>query len=187
MPRKTRASRTSTSSPSSTFDSDRFLSEKNQEDFEKLNLKRNIWAERKVLLDELDPELRRIFEHRGWLHLLDISHPPLATLIREFYLNLSVHSYDANTLVRSWVQGVGYTITPSVVATALGVLVVQHPVFPYDESPPLDEIMSYITGLLSSGILILRSPLLSSLRFIIYSLGLLVILFSPSLICTPFL
>ena len=144
MPRKTRANRTSTSSPSPTFDSERFLSEKNQEAFEKLNLRRNIWAERKVLLNELDLEIRRSFERRGWLSLLDISHPPPATLIREFYSNLSIYYYDANTLVKSWVRGVGYTITPSVVADALGVLVVQHPVYPYDESPPLDDIMSYI-------------------------------------------
>ena len=115
IPRKTRANRISTSSPSPTFDSERFLSEKNQEAYEKLNLKRNIWDERKVLLDELDGEIRRNFERRGWLPLLDISHPLPATLIKEFYLNLSVYSYDANTLVRSWVQGVGYTITPSVV------------------------------------------------------------------------
>ena len=100
MPRKTRANRTSTSSPSPTFGSERFLSEKDQEAFEKLNLRRNIWAERKVLLDELDPEIRRNFERRGWLPLLDISHPPPAALIREFYSNLFVHSYDANTLVR---------------------------------------------------------------------------------------
>ena len=146
MPRKTRARRTSTSSPSPTFDSERFLSEKNQEAFEKLNLRRNIWTERKVLLDELDPEIRRNFECRGWLPLLDISHPTPATLIREFYSNLSVHSYDANTLVRSWVQGVGYTLTPSIVADALGVPVVLDPVYPYDESPPLDHIMSYIIG-----------------------------------------
>ena len=81
MPRKTRANRTSTSSPSPTFDSERFLSEKNQEAYEKLNLKRNIWAERKVLLDELDGEIRRNFKRRGWLPLLDVDHPPLATLI----------------------------------------------------------------------------------------------------------
>ena len=124
MPRKTRANRTSTSSPSPTFDSDRFLSEKNQEVFEKLNLRRNIWAERKVLLDELDLEIRCNFKRRSWLPLLDISHPPPTTLIKEFYSNLSVHSYDANTLMRSWVRGVGYTITPLVVADALGVPVV---------------------------------------------------------------
>ena len=31
-------------------------------------------------------------------------------------------------------------------ADALGVPVVQHPVYPYDKSPPLNDIMSYITG-----------------------------------------
>ena len=74
-----------------------------------------------MLLDELDGEIKRNFMRRGWLPLLDISHPAPATLIREFYSNLSVHSYDANTLVRSWVRGVGYTITPLVVADALEV------------------------------------------------------------------
>ena len=103
MPRKTRANRTSTSSSSPTFESERFLSEKNQEAYVKLNLKRNIWAKQTVLLDELDGEIRRNFERRGWLPLLDISYPPPANLIREFYSNLYVHSYDANTLVRSWV------------------------------------------------------------------------------------
>ena len=78
--------------------------------------------------------------------MLDIDHPPPATLIREFYSNLSVHSYDSNTFVRSWIQGDEYTITPSVVAAALGVLLVQYPIYPYDESPPLNDIMSFITG-----------------------------------------
>ena len=76
MPWKTRANRTSTS-PSPTFDHVRFLSEKNQEVYEKLNLRRNIWAERKVLLDELDGEIRRNFKRRGWLPLLEISHPQI--------------------------------------------------------------------------------------------------------------
>ena len=31
-------------------------------------------------------------------------------------------------------------------ANSLGVPVVQHPIYPYDESPPLDDIMSYIIG-----------------------------------------
>ena len=146
MLRKPRANRTSTSSPSPTFDSERFLSEKNQEAYEKLNLYRNIGAERKVLLDELEGEIRRNFDRRGWLPLLDVDHPPLATLIREFYSNLSVHSYDSNTLVRSWIRGEEYTITPSVVAIALRVPLVQHPIYPYDESLLLDDIMSFITG-----------------------------------------
>ena len=144
MSRKTRANRKVSSSSVPFFKSERFLSEKNQEMYEKLNHKRNIWAERKVLLDELDLKIRRNFEHRGWLPLLDISHPPPATLIREFYSNLSVHVYDSNTLVRSWIRGEEYIITPFVVANAFRVPMVQHLVCPCDESPPLNDIMSYI-------------------------------------------
>ena len=80
-----------------------------------------MWTEWKVVLDELDLEIRRNFEHRGWLPLLDVDHPPLSTLIKEFYSNLSVHSYDSNTQVKSWIRGEEYTITPSVVASSLGV------------------------------------------------------------------
>ena len=79
--------------------------------------------------------------------LLNVDHPPSATLIKEFYSKLSVHSNDSNTqCVKSWIQGEEYTITPTVVASALGVPKVQHPVYPYDKSPPLDDIMSYLTG-----------------------------------------
>ena len=93
--------------------------------------------------------------------MLDFDHPPHATLIKEFYSNLSIHSYDSNTQVKSWIRGKEYTITPMIVASALGVPMVQHPVYPYDESPPLDDIMSYLTNLLSNGVLILGSPLMS--------------------------
>ena len=48
----------------------------------------------------------------------------LAALIREFYSNLSIHVYDSNTSVKSWIRGVEFTITPSVVADSLGVPVV---------------------------------------------------------------
>ena len=78
--------------------------------------------------------------------LLDVDHPPPTTLIKEFYSNLSIHSYDSNTLVRSWIRGEEYTITPTVMASAIGVPLVQHPIYPYDESPRLDDIMSYLTG-----------------------------------------
>ena len=78
---------------------------------------------------------------------MDIDHLPPTALIREFYLNFSVHSNDSNTqFMKSWIRGEEYVITPSVVASALKVPKVQHPVYPYDESPPLDDIMSYLTG-----------------------------------------
>ena len=60
---------------------------------------------REVLLNDLDGEIRRNFDRRGRLPLLDVDHPPPATLIREFYSNLFVHSYDSNTPVK-----VGYRV-----------------------------------------------------------------------------
>ena len=121
MVRKTRAHRTSTCTSTSCFDSERFLSEKNQETFEKLNIRRSVWAKRKVVLDKLDPKIRRKYKRRGWLPLLDIDPTPSATLIREFYLNLSIHYIDSNTqFVKSWIRGEEYIITPSIVAFALG-------------------------------------------------------------------
>ena len=46
----------------------------------------------------------------------------------------------------SWIKGEEYVITPSVVASALGVPLVQQLVYPYTKTPPLNDIMSYITG-----------------------------------------
>ena len=99
-----------------------------------------------MILDEVDPTIRANLESRGWLSLLEIDHPPLTALIREFFSNLSRHIYDSNTVVRSWIRGVEFTITLRVVAEALEVPIVTNPVYPYDESPPIDEVMSHITG-----------------------------------------
>ena len=139
--------------------------------FEKLNYKRKIWAECSVVLNDVDLAIRTNFENRGWLSLLEVDHPPPTALIREFFSNLSCHVYDSNTLVRSWIRGVEFTIAPKVVADALGVLVVREPVYPYEESPPLMTLCHTSLGLLSSGVLILRSRLLSLLRLPIFSLG----------------
>ena len=74
---------------------------------------RPVWAECKVNLDEVDPEICRNFERRGWLPLLEVEHPHPAALIREFYSNLSVHS-DFNNIqfVKSWIRGEEYVINP---------------------------------------------------------------------------
>ena len=80
------------------------------------------------------------------MSLLEIDHPSPTALIREFFSNLSCHIYDSNTVVRSWIRGVEFTITPRVVAETLGVSVVTDPIYPYDESPPIDVVMSHITG-----------------------------------------
>ena len=99
-----------------------------------------------MILDEVDPVIRANLESRGWLSLLEIDHPPPTALIREFFSNLSFHIYNSNTLVRSWIRGVEFTITPRVVAETLGVPVFTDPIYPYDESPPIDVVMSHITG-----------------------------------------
>ena len=80
------------------------------------------------------------------MSLLEIDHPPPTALIKELFSNLFCHIYDSNTLVRSWIRGVEFTITPKVVPEALGVSVVMKPVYPYAEAPPLDVVMSYIIG-----------------------------------------
>ena len=81
-----------------------------------------------MVLDEVDLAIRANLESRGWLSLLEIDHPPLTAQIREFFLNLSCYVYDSNTLVRSWIRGIEFTITPRVVADAFGVSVVREPV-----------------------------------------------------------
>ena len=120
MVRMTRAKKTSTPSFSD-FQSDRFRFRKNQEAFEKLIVFRFVWVECKVILDKVDPEIRRNFKHRGWLPLLEVEHPLPAALIREFYSNLYVHSDISNIHVKTWIRGEEYVITPKVVASALGV------------------------------------------------------------------
>ena len=99
-----------------------------------------------MILDEVDPAIRANLVSRGWLSLLEIEHPPLTALIRKLFSNLSCHIYDSNTLVKSWIRGVEFTITHRVVAEALGVSVVMEPVYPYAEAPPIDVVMSHITG-----------------------------------------
>ena len=146
MPRKTRANRVPSTPSVSPSRSQLFKNDRCREAFEKLNSKSKMWVEHSVILDKVDPVIRSNLESRGWLFLLEIDHPPPTALIREFFSNLSCHIYDSNTLVRSWIRGVEFTITPRVVAEALGVPVVTEPVYPYAEAPPIDVVMSHITG-----------------------------------------
>ena len=146
MPRKTRANRVPSTPGVSPSRVQLFRNERAREAYEKLNSKRKILAKRSVILDEVDPAIRANLESRGWLSLLEINHPPSTALIREFFSNLSCHIYDSNTVVQSWIRDEEFTITPRVVAEALGVPIVTDPVYPYDESPPIDEVMSHITG-----------------------------------------
>ena len=101
MPRKTRANRTPSLSSVSPSRNQLFRNDCCREVFEKLNYKHKIWAKRSVVLDEVDPTIRENLESRDWLPLLEVDHPPPISQIRGFFLNLSCHVYDSNTLVRS--------------------------------------------------------------------------------------
>ena len=48
--------------------------------------------------------------------------------------------------MKSWIRGEEYVIAPNVVAFALGVSLVQQPMYPYIETLHLDDIMSLITS-----------------------------------------
>ena len=101
MPRKTRANRVLSTPSVSSSRVQLFKNDHYHEAFEKLNSKHKIWAEHSVILDEVDPVIRANLESRGWLSLPEIDHPPSTALIREFFLNLSCHICDSNTLIRS--------------------------------------------------------------------------------------
>ena len=146
MPGKTRANRVPSTLAVSPSRVQLFRNKRAREVYEKLNSKRKIWAERSVILDEVDPAIKANLESRGWLSLLEIDHSPITALIRKFFSNLSCHIYDSNTIVRSWIRGEEFTITPRVVAEAFGVPIVTDLVYPYNESLPIDEVMSHITG-----------------------------------------
>ena len=103
MSRKTRANRVPSTPAMSPSRVQLFRNERAHEAYEKLNSKRKIWAERSVILDEVDPTIRANLESKGWLSLLEIDHPPSIALIREFFSNLSCHIYDSNIVVQSWI------------------------------------------------------------------------------------
>ena len=115
MPRKTKANKVPSTPSVSPSRVQLFRNERLRETYEKLNSKRKIWAERSVILDEVDPAIRANLDTRGWLSLLEIDHPPPTALIREFFSNLSCHVYDSNTVVWSWIRGVEFTDRKSVV------------------------------------------------------------------------
>ena len=144
MPRKTRANRVPSTLSVSPSRVQLFRNDRCCEAFEKLNSTRKIWVEHSVILDEVDSAIRANLESRGWLSLLEIAHPPPTTLIREFFSNLLCHIYDSNTVVQSWIRCVEFTITPRVVGEALGAPVLSDHVYPYDESPSIDVVMSHI-------------------------------------------
>ena len=90
---KTRANRNlgSSSFGSTYIDRIRFLTDKCEETYETLTKYRSIWGEREIILSELDLSIRRNFVSRNWVSLCEVSDPPPAAFIREFYSNLFIY------------------------------------------------------------------------------------------------
>ena len=65
MPRKTRANRVPSTPYVSSSRVQLFRNERSREAYEKLNSKHTIWAERSVILDEVDPAIRANLESRS--------------------------------------------------------------------------------------------------------------------------
>ena len=65
MPRKTRANRVPFTPSVSPSRVQLFRNECAREAYKKLNSKRKIWAERYVILDEVDPAIRANLQSRG--------------------------------------------------------------------------------------------------------------------------
>ena len=79
--------------------------------------------------------------------MCEVSHPLIATLIREFYSNLFVYSEDIGShYLTSWIRGKEYRITKCVFSKTSGVPLVCRPTFPYTESSPFDDVMSFLYG-----------------------------------------
>ena len=155
--------------------------------YEKLVVFRSVWAERKVILDEVDPKIRRNFERQGWLPLLDVEHPPPAALIREFYSNLSIH-FDCSNIhyVKTWIQGEEFVITLEVVASALVYLWYSSLCILTQRFLLSMTSCLFILVLPLVGVLILELPHMSLSSSITCSLGFLVTTFDLFLIYIPF-
>jgi len=83
---------------------------------------------------------------RNWVSLCEVSDPP-ASLIREFYSNLSIYpEMTGGHYLTSWIRGQKFTINKQTISEALGVPVVLKPIYPYTNFPFVDDNMSLLYG-----------------------------------------
>ena len=94
---------------------------------------------------ELESPIRMNLGSRGWLPLCQDLVPPSTLLIREFYANLSIKSdYSGSHILFTWIWGEEFRITKKIVSKALRVPLVCNPTYPYNSSPPIDDVMSLL-------------------------------------------
>ena len=82
---------------------------------------------------------------RNWVSLCDMSDPPLATLIREFFSNHSIYAeVIGGHYLTSWIRGKEFRITKQKIFKALGVPLVRKPTYLYTEFSPVNDVMSLL-------------------------------------------
>ena len=142
---KTKAKRVSTSSskPAIMFDQIMFQMVTNKQRFQNVIQHRNIWPERQINLNELSLSIHWNLQSRNWLSLCKDLQPLPAALIREFYSNFHICSYDN---LGTWIRGQSFVITKNDVANALNVPRVIRPTYPYLKHPPISDVMTLLCG-----------------------------------------
>ena len=91
-----------------------------------------LFGERQINLDELDCFVHKNLGSRKWFSLCSDLEPPSATLIRDFYLNLSTHSDDSGGhYLTASIWGEEFWIAKQIVSEALCVPLVRKPTYPY--------------------------------------------------------
>ena len=148
-PKKTTTKKVSRDASSSceSFDSTRFHILENFKKYDSLVKFRSIWSERKVYLDELDAFIQQNLDYWSWLLIFTDLDSPLATIIREFYSNLSVYfAVSSGHILTTWIRCDEYQITKKVVADALSIPLVYNPTYPYIDLPSLNDVMSLLCG-----------------------------------------
>ena len=101
---------------------------------------------------------------RNWVYLCEVSDPPSAALIREFYSNLPIYSeVTSGHYLTSWIRSQDFIITKQIVSEASEVPLVRKPTYPYSEFPSVDDMMSLLCDrLVSWG----TKPRINSFKFI---------------------
>ena len=137
----------SSSSGSTLGDRQRLLSKKCEETYETLTKYRSIWGESEIVLSELDPSIHRNFVSRNWVSLCEVSGPPPAVLIREFYSNLSMYFETiGGHYLTSWIRGQEFTISKQIVSETIGVPLIRKATYPYTDFFVVDDMMSLLCG-----------------------------------------
>ncbi|XP_062087169.1 uncharacterized protein LOC133793966 [Humulus lupulus] len=108
---------------------------------------RSLNVESNVVLSDF-PELHKLMLSRGWIHTISNMLMPSQKLVREVYSNIDKHLLESShpNKFKVYCRGKWFCCSPSAIAKALKILVVQNPVFGPDFSPNLNIVAAELAG-----------------------------------------